>query len=152
MVRPASPSAPEVRGEALSAAAKWWGGRVFEVQVRDHRFAIDSAGREGVAAMEGVLAALAACLGSMVAEILDAMHARFEGLEVRAWGSEEEDSPRVFRTVEVEVCVSRVARDKAERAVSLAESKYCPVSTMLRRAGVALHVRTVVPDEAPRVT
>ena len=82
--RPGASLSATVRKEELAAAARWWGGRVFEVQSRDHRWTFDSSRREGPAAMDGLLASLAACLGSMVAEILDAMHAPFEDVEVQA--------------------------------------------------------------------
>ncbi len=38
----------------------------------------------------------------------------------------------------------RRPREGAERAVTLAESKYCPASAMLRRSGAKLHVKTVL--------
>lgn len=90
--------------------------------------------------MEALLAALAACLGSTVAEILDAMHIPFRRIEVFARGVERSDSPRVFEFISVGVVFSGAPCEKAERAASPAESKYCPVSAILRESGARMDV------------
>lgn len=135
-----SPSAP------LRASAKWWGGRVFETDARGQRITFDAAGREGVAAMEGVLASLASCLGLAIANLLESMGTPFDGLDVRVSGREREDRPHALASVDVEVCLTRADRAKAKRAVALAASAHCSVSAMLRASGVDMRVRTVVVD------
>jgi putative redox protein len=131
------------RETGFAVGAHWKGARIFEVRTPAHRRTVDSEGRAGPAPMEEVLGSLAACLGSTVAEILEAMRLPFDGLEVVVSGEEEAESPRVFREVVVEVRVDGAPRKGTERAVRLAETKYCPISALLRRAGTDLRVKAV---------
>lgn len=132
---------PSGSGTELAARARWLGARAFEVKAGAHELLVDSRGKRGPAAMEAVLGALTACLGSMVAEILDVMRVPFRGLVVEARGTEAPEAPRIFRSVHVRVALGCEDRERAERAVLLAESKYCPVSAILRGSGCELRVR-----------
>ncbi len=138
------PRSNRPKGEKQSAKAQWLEDRVFEVHTSGHRMVFDSAGLRGPAAMESVLGALGACLGSMLAEILDTMRVPFRDLRILVRGTERKEAPRVFDAIEVEVHLQATDCEKAERALALAESRYCPVSAMLRKGGTNLRVELLV--------
>src|SRR5512132_3743154 len=78
---------------------------------------------------------LAACTAYDVVEILRKQRQSLQGLEAVVTSTQDPDPPWMFRAIDVEWIVrGAVDPRKAERAVFLAESKYCAVAATLRGA------------------
>ena len=76
---------------------------------------------------------LAACTAYDVVEILRKQRQDLRGLEAIVTSVQDADPPWTFRSIDVLfVLTGPVDRDKAERAVDLAEGKYCAVAATLR--------------------
>jgi len=76
---------------------------------------------------------LAACTAYDVVEILRKQRQDLRGLDAVVTSRQDPDPPWRFRTIDVEwVVTGNVDQRKAERAVFLAESKYCSVAATLR--------------------
>jgi len=76
---------------------------------------------------------LAACTAYDVVEILRKQRQDLRGLEAIVTSVQDPDPPWTFRSIDVLfVLTGPVDRDKAERAVDLAEGKYCAVAATLR--------------------
>ena len=76
---------------------------------------------------------LAACTAYDVVVILRKQRQELEALEVVTKTTQDPDPPWAFRSIHMHfVLTGRVDRAKAERAIDLAESKYCAVAATLR--------------------
>jgi putative redox protein len=86
-----------------------------------------------VGPMEGLLVALAGCLGMSVTPFLRRIQPPIIGYEIRARGELSARPPRVFETITIEHIISgsRLDRRAITRAIELAEHRYCGVSAML---------------------
>jgi putative redox protein len=94
-----------------------------------------------VSPMEALLVALAGCLGMSVAPILRKTRQPITRYEIRASGALTARPPRVFEAITVEHTFTGAGLDRRaiERAVSLAEERYCGVSAMLGKAALISH-------------
>jgi putative redox protein len=91
---------------------------------------------------------LAACTAYDVVEILRKQRQDLRGLEAVVTSTQDEDPPWRFRTIDVEwIVTGAVDPRKAERAVFLAESKYCAVAATLRGVVALSHHVRVEPAE-----
>lgn len=90
-----------------------------------------------------LLAALAGCTGVDLAEILRKQRQAVTGIEIRVTGVQEPDPPWPYVEIRLEFTVRgrNLRREAVERAVALAEEKYCSVSATVR--GTARILRTV---------
>src|ERR1044072_4171279 len=87
---------------------------------------------------------LAACTAYDVVVILHKQRQDLRGLEAVITSTQDDDPPWTFRAIDIECVVTGpVDRHKAERAVEIAEGKYCaggatirPVVTLSHRARV----------------
>ena len=76
---------------------------------------------------------LAACTAYDVVEILRKQRQGLRALEAIVTSTQDEDPPWTFRAIHVEwVLTGAVDGNKAERAVRLAEAKYCAVAATIR--------------------
>jgi putative redox protein len=100
--------------------------------------------------MEVVLLAFGGCTGMDVISILRKMRQEVSSYEVRLVGDRTEQQPTVFTDITVEHVVRghSLSVDNVRRAVELSVSRYCPVSAMLRKAGVTITDRYRAIDEA----
>jgi putative redox protein len=103
----------------------------------------------GVSPMEALLVALAGCLGMSVAPILRKMRQPISRYEVRAHGELTARPPRVFKAIIVEHTFTGAGLDRRaiERAVALAEERYCGASAMLGKAARITHTITLIETE-----
>lgn len=106
----------------------------------------DGALTGAVSPMEALLVALAGCLGMSVAPILRKMRQPVSRYEVRAHGALTTRPPRVFETITVEHIFAGAGLDRhaIERAVTLAEERYCGASAMLGKAARISHTITII--------
>ena len=101
-----------------------------------------------ISPMEALLVALGGCLGMSVAPILRKMRQRVTRYEIRVSGALTERPPRVFEAITVEHLIAGTDLDAAaiERALALAETRYCGASAMLGKAAHITHRLTLVED------
>jgi len=94
-----------------------------------------------ISPMEALLVALGGCIGMSVAPILRKTRQRVTQYEIRVSGALTERPPRVFERIEVEHRVTGGDLDHAaiERALTLAETRYCGVSAMLGKVAHISH-------------
>jgi putative redox protein len=99
----------------------------------------------GPSPMETLLIALAGCAGRTVLDILLKKREPVQGLDVRVTGTRAETHPKVFTHIEMAFRVAGAVKpESVERAIELAETKYCPVSVMLAETAVMAHSVEVV--------
>ena len=93
----------------------------------------DSGGGSAPTPVELVLIALASCSGMDVISILRKQRQDVRGLEVRAFGQRRDELPKIFTTIELRFVVHglEVAPSAIERAIELAQTRYCSVWGML---------------------
>jgi len=84
--------------------------------------------------LEVLLMALAACAGQTVVPLLNRMRQPVEGCTIEAVGKRRDEHPTVLTEIHVKFTVRGNGLDRAtvDRAIELAESKYCPVWAMLK--------------------
>jgi putative redox protein len=82
------------------------------------------------------LTSLAGCTAMDVISILRKMRAEPEEFSVEAEAEVSDEHPKVFTKITITYYFKggEVSREKAEKAVSLSEERYCGVSAMLRQA------------------
>lgn len=89
---------------------------------------------------------LAACTGYDVVEILRKQRQRLVGLEAIVTSTQDPDPPWSFRAMHVRfVLTGEIDPRKAERAIELAEGKYCSVAATLRGVVDLSHSFAIVP-------
>lgn len=83
-----------------------------------------------------VLTSLVGCTAMDVIALLRKMRAEPEEFSVEAETELTDEHPKMFKTVKVTYYFKggEVTREKAEKAVTLSQEKYCGVSAMLRKA------------------
>lgn len=101
-----------------------------------------------VSPMEALLVALGGCLGMSAAPILRKMRQQVTRYEIRVSGALTERPPRVFETITVEHMLAGTGLDRAaiERALELAETRYCGASAMLGKSAKIRHSLILVED------
>lgn len=92
----------------------------------------DHAGR-GMGASELLLAALGGCVSTTVIGVLEKKRQQVTGYAVEIAGEQMPDWPKAYTSIHVTYRVKGVNIDAAavERAVELAETRYCTVSASL---------------------
>ena|ERR1051325_9535058 len=103
---------------------------------------LDSAGSP----MEAVLQAAAACTAMDVMNILTKQRKCVQSFAIDLDAERADTDPRVFTKISMLVHITSpdVTSRDVERAIELSWEKYCSVSVMLRRAGVAMRWKAVV--------
>jgi putative redox protein len=98
-----------------------------------------------ISPMEALLVALGGCLGMSIAPILRKTRQQVMRYEIRVSGALSERLPRVFASIAVEHRITGEGLDAAaiERALTLAETRYCGVSAMLGKAVPITHHLTI---------
>lgn len=107
----------------------------------DHKVSMDLAleaggDDQGFRPMPMVLVGLGGCMGVDVKMILEKMKQNITALELDIKGElDESTTPRIYKKISIVFSISgeNLEQDKIERAIALAEEKYCNVSAMLSR-------------------
>lgn len=83
----------------------------------------------GASPMEALAAALGACMGIDVVDILEKGRQPVTGLAVRLDGDRRDEPPRRFTRIRLafDVAGEGLSRSKVERAVALSRDRYCSV-------------------------
>lgn len=102
---------------------------------KGHGISINGAG-EGIAPMQTVLLAIAACSAVDVEIFLKKMRQNLTNIEVELEGQRrEEPLPRVFTDIHIIYKLYGQIKEKsAKKAVDMAIEKYCSVSAMLQNS------------------
>ncbi len=114
------------------------GGMHFTAVVGNHAVEMDypldpGAAGEGPKPMEMLLGSLAACAGGSVVALLRRGGHQVEGLTVTARGQRRSEHPTVFTDIALEFAFrGTVNRAAVDRAIGQAETRLCPVWTMLK--------------------
>lgn len=86
--------------------------------------------------LELILISLAYCSGTTIEATLNKMRKEIKLFKVSVSGTVKEEHPKSFSTIELEYSVlsSDVKPKDIEKAINLAEEKYCPVYDMLKHS------------------
>ena len=91
---------------------------------------------------------LAACTAYDVVEILRKQRQDLLGLEVVATSVQDPDPPWTFRSIHLRFQLTgAVDASKADKAVDIAETRYCAVAATIRSVVRLTHEVTIVPNE-----
>lgn len=87
----------------------------------------------GTRPMELVLIALAGCTGMDVASILEKMRVDYDDFKIIVNGEVVEKHPKKFTKIHIKYLIrGDVPEEKFKKAVELSQTKYCPISEILR--------------------
>ncbi|MBN2013420.1 OsmC family protein [candidate division KSB1 bacterium] len=88
--------------------------------------------------VELVLIGLGGCTGMDVLSILQKKRVPFTDFEVKLDSERAEDHPKVFTKIKIHFIVygTGINPKDVERAIELSETKYCPVSAMLKHSAI----------------
>ncbi len=115
-------------------------GMCFEVETGSgHRLHLDAAAEsggpgKGPRPMEMLPLALATCMGMTVLSILRKQRLQITAYEIAVRAERAEQHPRIFTAFELDHRISghHIQPQALQRAIDLAETRYCGVSAMLR--------------------
>jgi len=100
--------------------------------------------------MELLLIALGSCTASDVASILRKKRVGLKKFEVNVEGERSEEHPKVFTKIHIEYIFhgDNLRKEHLERAIELSQNKYCPISSMLKKAAEITYSYQIIDDEA----
>ena len=115
---------------ANDVTIRWEGGQRFRARGRaGTELMLDGETELGASPMEALLAALGACMGIDVVDILQKGREDVTAAALSLSGERAERPPRRFTTVTLRIVLEGrgLSRQKAERAVELSRTTYCSV-------------------------
>src|SRR5213592_4832460 len=128
----------------------WTGDRIQFVGTTSYGDPVLVGGdREGPGAKPSDLLplSLAACTAYDVVEILRKQRQDLHRLDVTVQSTQDPDPPWTFRAMHVRfVLTGPVEKEKAEKAVDLAETKYCATAATLRSIVAITHEVVIDPE------
>ena len=136
--------------EKLQVQAKYAAGMRFTVKsASGHSIMLDGDHIAGYSPMELLLASLAGCSAMSVISIVLKKQQIVMSYEVRAEGIRAETHPLVFTAITVEHILTghNIRPEAVERAIELAETRYCPVSVMLGKVTNLTHTYQIIEAE-----
>lgn len=100
----------------------------------------------GATPMEMLLISLAGCSGISIISILQKKQQNVTHYEVRVQGKRAETHPQVFTAITVEHILTghNISPTAIERAIELAETRYCTVSVMLSKVTQLKHSYRII--------
>lgn len=103
----------------------------------------------GIRPKELLLIALGGCTGSDVASILGKKKVKLDGFEMNINADVSEEHPQVFTKINLEYVFygKNVPVKDVERAIELSLTKYCAVTSMLRKAMPVEHTYRIIEAE-----
>jgi len=114
----------------MSVTITWEGDIRFRALTEDgHELPFDGTREMGASPTEGLLAALAACMGIDVVDILRKGRQDVDRCEIEIAGERRKDPPRRFTSVRMEFRLTgrELSRSRVERAIELSRTTYCSV-------------------------
>lgn len=112
---------------------EWEGEQRFRAQAEANSQVLDGERSAGLSPTDTLLAALAACMGIDIVDILQKGRLELTGCRIHVSGIRREEPPRRFTAIDMAVEVEGLRLDhrKVERAVELSRTKYCSVWSSL---------------------
>jgi putative redox protein len=118
----------------LEVELEWEEGFRFTVSSGDRTAVIDGKRDASPAPTDMLLAAVGACAGIDMVDILEKGRQEVRGLTVTVSGTRRPDPPRFFESMHARFVVrGDVSETKANRAADLSFEKYCSVYHTLRK-------------------
>ena len=113
----------------------WKQAQEFKSFNGDNEIQIDGNKENGFGAKALLLAAVAACSGIDVVDILTKMRVEFSDLEIDTESEQTEEHPRVFKNIYLtyKIKTDPANEEKVKKAIDLSIDKYCGVSAMLKK-------------------
>ena len=136
--------------EKVHVQAKFDAGTRFSIESGSgHSVTLDGEHQAGYSPMELVLASLAGCSGISVISIVLKKQQVVKNYEVRVEGIRAETYPLVFTDIRVEHILTghNIRPEAVERAIELAEMRYCPVSVMPGKVTNLTHTYQIIEAE-----
>jgi putative redox protein len=117
---------------------------------RGQEITLDGDHLAGFSPMEMLLASLAGCSGMSVISVLLKKRESVTNYEVHVRGVRAETYPLVYQEITVEHVITGTDVHSAavERAIELAETRYCPVSIMLGQVTSLRHTYRIIEASA----
>lgn len=118
----------------------------------DHAVALDGEHLTGFSPMEMLLGSLASCSGVSVYSILQKRREQVTRYEVRVSGIRASEHPKVFTNITLEhiITAHHINPASVERAIELAETRYCGVSIMLSKAAQLTNTYRIIEEDSTR--
>ncbi len=119
-------------------ATEWTDGIAFESEIDGFNVQMDSAALgkgKGPSPKQLMLLSVMGCTGMDVASLMEKMRVPFTGFRIEAEAPLTEEHPKVLSEVRLKYIVTGtgIKREKAEKAISLSQERYCGVSIMLKK-------------------
>jgi len=135
----------------LVGAVKWEG-----MASSDHRLTVDGppeagGNNEGFRPMELMLLGLGCCMGYDMVMILRRMRQEVTGYQIRLIGRRADKPPTVYTAVTLEHVITGrgITKNAVDRALDLAEHKYCSASAMFSKAATLTHTYRMEETQCP---
>ncbi len=115
----------------------------------DHPITLDGDHLTAFSPMEMLLGSLASCSGVSVYSILQKKREQVTQYEVRVRGVRADEHPRVFTHITLEHVITghTIKPASVERAIELAETRYCGVSIMLSKTAQLTNTYQIIEAE-----
>ena len=136
--------------EVMNVQGTYQTGMSFHLETgTGHALTMDGDHLAGPSPMEVLLVSLAGCSGISVISILQKKREDVTHYAIHVQGLRAETYPRVFVEITVEHIVTghHVQTQSVERAIELAETRYCGVSIMLNKATQLKHTYRIFEAE-----
>ena len=142
---------------AVTATLRWTDGhRLVASDQHGVTIQVDSAAEgyepRGFKPVALLLASLGACVAYDMVEILRKQRQSFTAIAIDITGEQAPEAPWAFQRIHLTFTITGqgLSRERAERAVALAESKYCAVSATIGPDTQITTEVVVLDDAAPR--
>ena len=135
----------------MSVTIAWEGDMRFRARTEDgHELPFDGTRELGASPTEGLLAALAACMGIDVVDILRKGRQDVDHCDIEVSGERRKDPPRRFTSVRLEFRLtgSELSPARVERAIELSRTTYCSVWQSMA-PDIELEIAVAIADESP---
>ena len=135
----------------MSVTIAWEGDMRFRARTEDgHELPFDGTRELGASPTEGLLAALAACMGIDVVDILRKGRQDVDRCDIEVSGERRKDPPRRFTSVRLEFRLtgSELSPARVERAIELSRTTYCSVWQSMA-PDIELEIAVAIADESP---
>ncbi len=124
-------------------------GMRFIGETENHSIILESdylGEQKAPAPMEALLMSLGGCTGMDVVAILRKMRNEPRKFEIEIEGETAQEHPKVYTKVHLKYIFWGVDYEKAKKAVELSQTRYCPVSAILKRGGTELTYEIIIKD------
>lgn len=100
----------------------------------------------GIRPKELILISLGGCSGSDIASILQKKKVKLDNFEMNITAEMADEHPQVYTKIHIEYVFygKSISEKDVERSIDLAQTKYCSVSAMLRKALELTHSYKII--------